>query len=323
MIDSIRILLRSRDPALRKNLTGWFSGEEYQWTEVSTGDEMKRALKERFYHVIIIDAEAVPEGVEGCARNLEESYKETPAIVVAPSGVVTESTFESLAASSFSFLEKPLKEGPARVCIAQAIRTQKLVSENRKIRMQLEELSLKDPFTETYNAHYLAERLPAEFKRAERYVYPLSLLLMEVSSIKELSRSHSRAFSNRILREFSGFLIRFARANDVIIRTGDEEFLALLPDTQKKGAVVFGLRLRDAVKGTAFAADGEQIKLSISLGLANFPEDGVKNEANLLDLAHRALHKAKDAGENELFAFKGISKEDIASIVKRVEKEEP
>ena len=95
----------------------------------------------------------------------------------------------------------------------------------------------------------------------------------------------------------------FARPVDIVTRYGGEEFVIVLPDTNKNGAIIFAERLLDAIGKHSFGPEGKSVKLKTSIGISNFPEDGrdAVTASGLIDSADKALLKAKDVSEVQEF----------------------
>jgi len=109
---------------------------------------------------------------------------------------------------------------------------------------------------------------------------------------------------------------------DIVTRYGGEEFVIVLPDTNKDGAIIFGERLLDTISKHLFDPEGRKIKLKASIGIASFPEDGgdTGTASGLINLADKALLGAKANGGNKLCTSKDIDG-DIKDIMKKGGKE--
>jgi diguanylate cyclase len=102
-----------------------------------------------------------------------------------------------------------------------------------------------------------------------------------------------------VLKEISKIMKEYVRQVDLIGRYGGEEFVIALPDTDKNSAVNVADRIRMSVEKHKFRAYDETISMTISIGVATFPETG-EDVAMLIDRADQALYKAKEAGRNKV-----------------------
>ncbi|MGD0335997.1 MAG: diguanylate cyclase [Candidatus Omnitrophota bacterium] len=173
----------------------------------------------------------------------------------------------------------------------------------------LKDLSLKDANTELYNYRYLMERMKSELERAKRYVFPLSLIMLDIDYFKSINEVYGHQYGDVILKELARYLKSFVREIDIVARYGGEEFVILLPDTNKEGAVILARRLLEELTGHLFDPGGRNIKLKISMGVSSFPEDGrdTGTESGLLELADKALLNAKETGGNRLSLSESIA----------------
>ena len=107
------------------------------------------------------------------------------------------------------------------------------------------------------------------------------------------------------------------RFNDVVIRYGGEEFVILMPDTYKEGAIGFGERIQDALRERIFDRKEKRIKLKVRYGHFRIPRRrDMIPPAGLLDSADKALREAKEQGGREAFSFQNVSGREIKDIIK-------
>jgi len=128
---------------------------------------------------------------------------------------------------------------------------------------------------------------------------PLSLLMIDVDHFKHYNDQHGHPAGDELLRRLARLMGDGRRANDFVARYGGEEFAIVLVDTPKLTAAQVAERLRDRVASHPFPQAVTQPggSLSISIGVASFPDDAVDSEA-LVRAADAALYEAKHAGRN-------------------------
>ena len=108
-----------------------------------------------------------------------------------------------------------------------------------------------------------------------------------------------------------GFSVRRnLREVDTVARFGGEEFVLLLPDTDKRGAIAVAEKVRLLVEGHSFVTEErkETKSITISAGVATYPDD-VEEMDNLIDHADIALYRAKERGRNRIECFKELEDE--------------
>jgi len=174
-------------------------------------------------------------------------------------------------------------------------RTHELAEANSR----LAQLAVTDGLTGLYNHRHFHERLALEVERSARNGLPLSLLMIDVDHFKHYNDHHGHPAGDEVLRLAARLLSEGRRANDVVARYGGEEFGVILVDTAKFTAAKLAERLRERVATHPFAHAGDQPlgQLSISVGVATFPDDAPDSES-LIRSADTALYAAKHAGRN-------------------------
>jgi diguanylate cyclase (GGDEF)-like protein len=171
---------------------------------------------------------------------------------------------------------------------------------------QLDALNLRDALTGLYTHRAFQERLREEIARALRYGQPMSLLVCDVDGFASVNYDLGYQVGDEILRRLATVLQEDdspdrVRTSDIVARYSGEEFVLLLPETAKAGALTKAARLRDAVAATEMPGGR---KLSMSIGVASLPDDAADPEG-LLTAAEAALRGAKRGGPGRVQFFSG------------------
>ncbi|MEZ5065319.1 MAG: sensor domain-containing diguanylate cyclase [bacterium] len=172
-----------------------------------------------------------------------------------------------------------------------------------------EELSITDGLTGVYNYRYLRSALDREVARAKRFREQFALIMLDVDHLKEYNDVHGHLQGSEVLRRLSQVVIGELRATDVLAKYGGDEFVIILPQTTREGAVILAERIRAAVEATAFPGEDDTIRITTSMGIAQFPEDGEVTR-DLLESADRTLYEAKRTGRNRVSAMTSGSAPD-------------
>ncbi|HEY0195431.1 MAG TPA: EAL domain-containing protein [Kofleriaceae bacterium] len=171
---------------------------------------------------------------------------------------------------------------------------------------RLDALTLRDNLTGLYTHLAFQERLREECVRALRYGQPMSLLIADLDGFASVNYDLGYQVGDDILRQVARVLTEdedeaedLVRGSDIIARYSGEEFVLLLPETGKAGALIKAARLRDAVAAAEMPGDR---RMSISIGVAALPDDAADPEG-LLTAAEAALRGAKRGGPGRVHFF--------------------
>ncbi|UCD54928.1 MAG: diguanylate cyclase [Candidatus Omnitrophota bacterium] len=174
----------------------------------------------------------------------------------------------------------------------------KLLESNKK----LQELTLEDSHTGLYNHRYLEEAIKSEFYRTKRNKQPLSVLMLDVDYFKSINDVYGHQFGDLVLRQLAGQLKRFVRHYDIVIRFGGEEFIIIIPETNKSTALILAQRLLSAISLHSFGDEKQVVKLRLSGAVSSYPEDKISKGMELIDLADQILNKAKEDGSGRIYS---------------------
>ncbi|MBU1238803.1 diguanylate cyclase [Myxococcota bacterium] len=161
-------------------------------------------------------------------------------------------------------------------------------------------LTIIDALTEAYNKRYLLDFMEREIERSKRGNEPLSLVMIDIDHFKKFNDTYGHLIGDLVLREVARRIQSTVRKNEIFARYGGEEFSVLLPVTDAKGAVEFAERARRVVCDTPLEAEGNQVTVTISLGVFSFCPPGSMSSDELIKLADANLYRAKQAGRNQV-----------------------
>jgi diguanylate cyclase (GGDEF)-like protein len=171
------------------------------------------------------------------------------------------------------------------------------VTRRERLELELRFLADTDAMTGFSNRRKFFSIGQSELKRAQRYHQPLSLIAFDIDKFKSINDAHGHAFGDAVIIELANIAQSTIRQDiDIAARTGGEEFVLLLPQTELEDAERVAERLRQAVAETGIERDGITIHVTVSLGVATLQDDTTIDA--LLHRADQALYAAKRAGRN-------------------------
>ncbi len=174
-----------------------------------------------------------------------------------------------------------------------------------------EELSITDGLTGAFNYRYLRSALDREVARARRFREEFSIIMLDVDHLKEYNDVHGHLQGSEVLRRLAQVVMGELRAADILAKYGGDEFVVILPQTPRAGASTLAERIRAAVEAHAFPGEGEGMKITTSIGISQFPEDG-ETTREILEAADNQLYSAKRTGRNKVvMTGEGSSPEGI------------
>ncbi len=166
---------------------------------------------------------------------------------------------------------------------------------------RLREASIHDRLTGLLNRAAFEDRLREEASRSLRSGRSFAVAVLDVDLFKRINDTHGHAAGDAVLQQVAGALRRGIRTADIVARWGGEEFAFLLPESRTEGAVLHMERLRAAIAMDDLVAGSTQqmVRLTVSVGVATFPDDG-RDPGEALARADARLYEAKRLGRNRV-----------------------
>lgn len=179
-----------------------------------------------------------------------------------------------------------------------------LAVSNARLFHEVEILAETDPLTGLFNRRQFFSLAQTEFARARRYGRCLAILMVDVDHFKRVNDVYGHPVGDQVLVEIARCCVRETRSADVRGRYGGEEFVILMPEADKAGAVHVAERLRRGIMELCVVARDETLKITASLGIAIL-DDATPNLEALLGQSDQALYLAKESGRNRVCVFNG------------------
>ena len=168
----------------------------------------------------------------------------------------------------------------------------------------LQEVTTIDPVTGIRNRQYFDDAFLQELRRAVRQRYDVSLLLLDIDHFKRVNDSYGHLAGDECLAGVAQAIDNMLnRPSDVVARYGGEEFVVVLPYVDEKKAIELAEQLREHIASQTFKADGHDLKISVSIGVASGVPVELKDGRELISHADEALYRAKSAGRNQVQGY--------------------
>ncbi len=164
----------------------------------------------------------------------------------------------------------------------------------------LREQSVRDHLTGLFNRRYMEETLERELHRASRKHLPVALMMLDVDDFKHFNDDFGHAAGDAILHELGNLMIEHIRKEDVACRYGGDEFIIILFDASREITRKRAERLCKLVRQGSLQFEGQSlVTVTVSVGVAVFPEDGDTSKA-ILKAVDAALYRAKNSGRGQV-----------------------
>lgn len=183
-------------------------------------------------------------------------------------------------------LEKEVKE-----------RTYELEQANKKLDL----ISRTDELTQLPNRRDMHRTIEKEVDRANRFRKAFSIIFIDIDHFKDVNDTYGHAAGDAVLKSVASTIRSLLRKYDVLARYGGEEFLTLLPETELKDAAHVAERFRKQIENQTIFFGGQEIKVTITLGVAQF-DSGLGAE-RCIQLADKALYEGKEHGRNRVILW--------------------
>src|ERR1700704_1262841 len=169
-----------------------------------------------------------------------------------------------------------------------------------RLRNEVADLALLDDLTGVGNRRHLLARLTEECARSERSGGPFALLVIDLDGFKAINDTHGHAAGDACLQHFTLMAQTRLRPGDMLARTGGDEFCIVLPSSTLREGAMIARRLLEVCRTDAEQCAGQDIPISVSIGVAQWTREMGASPELLIAAADEARYDAKKGGRNRL-----------------------
>lgn len=279
------------------------------YREATDGIDGLKLLLESKADLILCDVEMPRmDGFKFIAMmQTRDELKDIPVIMLTGRGD-REMKIKGLDQGACDYVTKPFDPGELVARVKVQLKIKGLQDALKRSNELLLELSNTDPLTSIFNRRYFMGALEKEFLRAIRNRSPLTLALLDVDHFKKINDKYGHPQGDKVLVSLAAAVQGELRQYDIMARYGGEEFIVLLPETSAAEGIEVAERLRVRVENIVLQPPMEKQVVTVSLGVASYPVEGITSLYDLITETDAALYRAKAGGRNQVRGM--IGKED-------------
>jgi diguanylate cyclase (GGDEF)-like protein len=312
----LRLLIVEDETSMRLALKAVLRQEGYEVFEAADGQEGLRAALECQPHMMVVDW--LMPNMDGIALTLalrETRIGRNVYILFLTSADNEARLIEALDAGVDDYMAKPLNPHllAARLRAGQRIvRMQQEIERDREeirrfaaelaiTNRRLQEMALTDALTGFPNRRYAMERMQQEWAACTRSNRPLSCMVIDLDQFKQVNDTYGHDVGDTYLKQTAAAIRAGLRVQDVVCRTGGDEFLVISPDTDLSAVTACAERVRQSVENSSVKAGMLQLKVTMSVGVAA-REAAMADAEALIKRADQGVYLAKQRGRNRVAA---------------------
>jgi diguanylate cyclase (GGDEF)-like protein len=287
-------ILITDDEKMNVNILGSILSPMYNLLVSRNGTRALELAREHTPDLILLDV-LMPDmsGFE-VIKQLKETDATNKIPVIFITGLTsTDDEEKGFFLGAVDYITKPFNKAIVKARVNTHI---KIVDQMRTI----ERIGLMDPLTKIANRRGFENRLNAEWKRVFRDQEPISIMIMDIDKFKNYNDTYGHQQGDAALKAFAATAAgSLLRSIDFIARWGGEEFVILLPGTDKEGAAEVAERVRKDIEAVTIPTEDDNItRITVSIGVNCIIPSERDNIKDFIEKADQALYTAKESGRN-------------------------
>ena len=173
----------------------------------------------------------------------------------------------------------------------------KEVSKSTGSSIQLDKLT-RDPLTKLLDNQSCLKCLKQTYRDSKQSDSPFCMLMIKVDDFDQVKDSFGTMGGDEVLIQIADILTKLSRDQDYVCHFSKEVFLIVCPDADAFMGIDFAEQIRATIEDSAFLYKSYQIRVTASVGISNYPENGMQSETQIVEFAQNAMHHAEKSGKN-------------------------
>ncbi|OQY08483.1 MAG: diguanylate cyclase response regulator [Desulfobacteraceae bacterium 4572_123] len=297
------ILIADDDPIGRKLLENTLVKSGHKVVAAEDGLKALNLFSDEFFPIVLTDW-MMPgmNGLDLCRALRKKQLPGYVFIILLTARDSKDDIIAGLEAGADDYLSKPFLHAELIARINTGIRILELEKSLHRANEKIKRMSVTDSLTGCYNKWYLNKHLPVEISRSKRYNRALSVIMCDIDHFKKVNDTFGHLAGDEVLKNFSSCLMQSVRKKiDWVVRYGGEEFLFVLPETEKAGAYELAERIRRKVARQKTIINDVSICITASFGISCYlplTGDMIITTDEIIKHADKLLYKSKQDGRN-------------------------
>jgi len=326
----MNILVADDEQAIRNLVAELLEDEGHIVTVAENGEDALEKFKKEWHEIVFSDIRMPKmDGIQllGAIKKLTDLTQ----FIIMTSHASVDNSIAALKKGAFDYILKPFEDLEVVVDAANramanlsAVREQQyllntLSRQNEELgtlNKKFRELAIRDGLTGLFNHRHGEDRLVDEVDRARKFKRQLSLLFIDLDNFKFFNDKHGHLAGDEVLHSLGKLMSDATRDSDTLARWGGEEFIIIAPETNEHQACELAESIRKQVAEFAFPHAEQQPlgHVSLSVGVATL-SDSIANAEKLLELADKAVYRAKESGRNRtVFCRSELEMDDVMPV---------
>ena len=311
-----KILIVDDSATIRATLTRAVK-QEFPYVDATNGEEAWRLIESDDSIKLVVTDLTMPKldgfGLIKRMRNSEISRIKSMPVIVVTGENDTEAREKAFHTGANDFITKTSDHVEFLARVRSHEKLANTIHELEESRRYLREQANTDPLTKLANRRSFFQMASSTLAQMHRQKEHFSIIMIDIDHFKPINDTYGHQAGDFVLTQVSKVLANAIREGDILARMGGEEFVVASPYTNRLAAIVLSERLRKAMEQSIFDYEGNQIPVTISLGIASL-SDSDDDIDRLLAVADTRLYIAKQKGRNRICASDKSSADRLQDV---------